>query len=627
MIFESTLLFFLRAISSTLKRDFSGPDYKFHDDPFLIPYTSRDKSDYVLAKQGGKRAARYMIEKNAELFNNNLIEMQPVIKKYLPKLQITKKNSTLELLETLIQGCNVMDAKQVYEILTKEKNVEISIELKQAYLELLSYHNSDDQEVEENANEFKVIFGITPDKWKTGAEADMIANEIIESEGLKSEAAHQARLSLMYGRSKFNDHHGVLQIYDEIKANGGKLDTKGFNALIFASRKNSQIEWSEIKNILVDMNAQEIQPDRETMLRIFQGLGKLASQTEALTLALQSLAEFRSLQIEPCLGVYLAILKMLVKNPKQTILIDIINELSEVQKLKGTLLNEIVSDECFNFFREAMIVTKNLNLDDLYHKINDLVMNDPNADVLRGGIRSSSTYHESYLTCILRNESLDSFMKYLELYTPHMWSPILRFYTTVLDNIQKNHAPQYLPKIWTDLVESEFDKSGRDNRAEFFVKFLNVVKTLGDNGDENLQRVFAKIPQEMFTHLESRYTNQRRGVMPTMYDSQICNMCLELSLDYQNIETADKIVNFCKTFFTVLDGNLSGDSLKKYVYAMIQEGSSNEAYGAVIFMKEAQYVEHAEEMAIAVGAKLVLNEDQRKMFNSLFSSSSKWVML
>ena len=81
---------FFRAIGGCLKRDFTAPDYKFHDDPFLIPYNSMQKRDYLLSKQGGKRAARYVLNQHPELFNKNLIEMDPVIKRLLPKIKITK---------------------------------------------------------------------------------------------------------------------------------------------------------------------------------------------------------------------------------------------------------------------------------------------------------------------------------------------------------------------------------------------------------------------------------------------------------------------------------------------------------------------------------------------------------
>ena len=64
-----------------------------------------------------------------------------------------------------------------------------------------------------------------------------------------------------------------------------------------------------------------------------------------------------------------------------------------VQGEKGTLVHEIVSDDCFTFFLEAMRVAKDKSLLDVAHKINDLIMADPNDDVLRGGFVEANGYH------------------------------------------------------------------------------------------------------------------------------------------------------------------------------------------------------------------------------------------
>ena len=83
---------------------------------FLL-YRTYLKNSYIMSKHGGKRAAQFVISKHPELFENNLIEMFPKIKMLTPKAKITKKNATLELLESLIEACNVTDALQTYDIL------------------------------------------------------------------------------------------------------------------------------------------------------------------------------------------------------------------------------------------------------------------------------------------------------------------------------------------------------------------------------------------------------------------------------------------------------------------------------------------------------------------------------
>ena len=92
------IVFHSRTIASTLKKDTTAPDYPFHDDPYLIPYNSMDKRIFLLSKLGGKEAARFVLNQHPDLFQDNLIEMQPKIKAFMPKLIITEKNATIDLL-------------------------------------------------------------------------------------------------------------------------------------------------------------------------------------------------------------------------------------------------------------------------------------------------------------------------------------------------------------------------------------------------------------------------------------------------------------------------------------------------------------------------------------------------
>ena len=50
---------------------------------------------------------------------------------------------------------------------------------------------------------------------------------------------------------------------------------------------------------------------------------------------------------------------------------------------------------------------------DVAHQINDLVMGDPNADVLRGGHSEDQVYHNAFLIVLMRKEPLETFISYL----------------------------------------------------------------------------------------------------------------------------------------------------------------------------------------------------------------------
>ena len=70
----------LRVLASCVGRDATAPDYQYHDDPYLIPYDSVSKRSYALAKDSGRRAAKYILDRHPELFENNLIYDEPKIR-------------------------------------------------------------------------------------------------------------------------------------------------------------------------------------------------------------------------------------------------------------------------------------------------------------------------------------------------------------------------------------------------------------------------------------------------------------------------------------------------------------------------------------------------------------------
>lgn len=64
----------LRALASTVNTDYTAPHFKYHDDPFFIPASNIAKRTYALAKESGKKAAKYFLEKYPDSFINNPAE-------------------------------------------------------------------------------------------------------------------------------------------------------------------------------------------------------------------------------------------------------------------------------------------------------------------------------------------------------------------------------------------------------------------------------------------------------------------------------------------------------------------------------------------------------------------------
>ena len=54
---------------------------------------------------------------------------------------------------------------------------------------------------------------------------------------------------MIQGKAKFQNFNGVLQTCEDVKANGGKLDTMGYNALILATANQKRSSSSHVFTI------------------------------------------------------------------------------------------------------------------------------------------------------------------------------------------------------------------------------------------------------------------------------------------------------------------------------------------------------------------------------------------
>lgn len=58
----------LRALAATVGRDPTAAHYKYHDDPFLTPYSENDKSGFALAQEAGRKTAQWIKREHGSYF-------------------------------------------------------------------------------------------------------------------------------------------------------------------------------------------------------------------------------------------------------------------------------------------------------------------------------------------------------------------------------------------------------------------------------------------------------------------------------------------------------------------------------------------------------------------------------
>lgn len=59
----------LYTLSRTVSRDPTAKEYKYHDDPYLLPRSIYEKDSFALAQESGKRTAQWIRNEHRELFN------------------------------------------------------------------------------------------------------------------------------------------------------------------------------------------------------------------------------------------------------------------------------------------------------------------------------------------------------------------------------------------------------------------------------------------------------------------------------------------------------------------------------------------------------------------------------
>lgn len=58
----------LRALSQTVGVDHTAAHFKYHDDPYLIPTSNNNKRIFALAAESGRKAAKWIKQEHADLF-------------------------------------------------------------------------------------------------------------------------------------------------------------------------------------------------------------------------------------------------------------------------------------------------------------------------------------------------------------------------------------------------------------------------------------------------------------------------------------------------------------------------------------------------------------------------------
>ena len=581
----------------------------------MAPYKGSTKRDFALAKEAGKKSARYILNKHPDLFHHNRIYAEPPITAFQPRAAYNRDNVTVELLDNLISSYQVTDAINVYGIL-KEKRKEVSEELRQKLLELVAFHN--EEETEEEGNEARGALKPDPPQWKTGGLAEQLYSE-------GGSASPDARLALLLGYAKFGNKKGAIQMWEECKVNQDPLPLEAYHAYLNTfNMRGVEKAMIVVKETLADIQSSNLQPNTETLvcvLKVLLSTSQGPEHQQSCQYALDCIAEFRRAGVTISLGVYKMLLDIFVdlkSQQKNMILIDILAAVEGQEMWPASALED------FYFFQRAQQVAMYLNRPKLAWQINELLLTGNNIALL-AHMNSENMYYNQFLQNILQN---DSFEQAIELYykvTPHIWSPTGQYFKNLLSAIHSHGAVQHLGKVYDDMLLSGFGGSNNEMKNEMNYQVMQMLERNEPGSSEftGLSEVWTSIAKRVFDHVETNKDNRNFGLRFNLHAVKICSLCITVQLREAGWEEAGRVFRFCHEQSTVMPGQLDDPVLKTL---MDQTVVLKDQELAIEIATYAQTMgsQGAIPLALLVNDKFELEPSQKEYLNKLFATDAQW---
>ncbi|KAK0076656.1 hypothetical protein PV325_005049 [Microctonus aethiopoides] len=456
----------LRAIERTIKYDPTAPRYKYHDDPYLIPFSNASKRNFALAQESGRKAAMWIREQHKQLFQHRVAD--PIIESYLPKAIYTKKEDVNEnILKNAIIDGHVTDALTIYKLL----NEEISIETKQSLLELLCYYNNaqplSEELLEENWYR-KVEKNLT---WKNCSETETLFTFLKRQDNKIAAYAYNA---MICATAKYTKIDRTWQLFKEAEEQKIPLCLRTYNHLISTIpiiKESSQDRRELLTEILDKMESANIQPNTGTMNAALKVAASIYQAPIAQDICRSLFTEFKRVGIRPSLTSYYYALIIFYRKGEQisALLEEILNE------IEGQEFN--ISDKIdTHFFILAMDIAANILQNPMIgDRIHKLLLTGKNYDFLSEG-HKESIYYRHYFMLQVKNQTIDEFVKsYYDVMVPHIYTPEPGVMDAILDGVAANDpeiSTTLLPRFWTHIVLFGFLE-----RKNLIGKSLHLMRT------------------------------------------------------------------------------------------------------------------------------------------------------
>lgn len=389
-------------------------------------------------------------------------EAQPPIEAFFPKAVYSDESEVeLKNLEDAVESWDVCDSILIYKLLTA-RGVGISDDLKQKILELVCFYNNKDPVSLDLFEKRGALEAKKRDREAVAEtwEENSFAEQLFESIEQKTPSAYN---TLIRGLYKFKKNQRAEDIFIEAKEKQIPLDLATYNIHIRNISKpglTADLRWDRVKTVLSELNNLRIKPNIHTLNAILSTIKNGGNIFMIQKYAVQVIAEFKALNIEPSLESYSHLLDIFhaKQSPPCNVLQHIVDRLEKITDLKAH------SSEDLSFFYKAMIVCRFRLVDcaSLAHRIDNLLTHSDNIKLI-GDAQQEQSYYRYFLSTLLHNETFDQFINIYDQLVPESYALEPSVADDIFSHININGCIEQIPKFWTDMVISGISKRSQLN--------------------------------------------------------------------------------------------------------------------------------------------------------------------
>ncbi|XP_055651969.1 pentatricopeptide repeat domain-containing protein 3, mitochondrial [Falco peregrinus] len=486
----------LQTLASTVNRDPTAAHYVFQDDPFLMPRNAANSRLFLLSKESGRNAAKYIIKQFPQYFDKTFAD--PNVLCLMPETLTPQiEGVSEEALKERIRLRMVKDSVNMFDQLI-QAGTPVSLETTNSLLDLLCFYGDGEstpgkeEEGKEDLEEpgvstseqkapkrqFQRSSQSSGSRWRENNNAERIFKIMPERN------AH-SYCTMIRGMVKHGASAKAYDMYIDLLNERHKADVHTFNALITAVPylKERFIErWELAKVFLNHMAQQEVQPNLLTFNALLKTLRRCGGVGRSMSLLV--IKEMEALDIEPSLATYDHLLFTFYRGVDLSPSGIMSEVLDDVEKRSFTPQDP---DDA-NFFATAMQVCCDLKDIKLAYRLNKAMEKGDNWKFL--DMDRLNVYWSKFFSLLCMMEQIEIVLKWYKEMSPSLFYPTPK---NILDLLQALDAANHLeaiPSVWEDMKQLGFSRK-RDLLEE-----LLALMSREQHPDE-IQLVFAKCAEDI----------------------------------------------------------------------------------------------------------------------------------